>query len=134
VEVNVSKVLNGPEIIQLQQIVRKLPVSDHVGRYAVDLARSSRPEDEIAPGFTKEYVTWGAGTRAVQYLVLGAKARAAIAGEYNVTCAHVRDVAPLVLRHRIITNFHAEAEGMTPDKIVGLLLKNVSEPRPEDYQ
>ena len=65
--------------MQLQQIVRKLPVSDHVGMYAVNLARSSRPEDEIAPKFTKEYVNWGAGTRAVQYLVLGAKARAAIA-------------------------------------------------------
>ena len=83
--------LTGPEIIQLQQIVRKLPISDHVGMYAVNLARSSRPDDEIAPGFTKEYVNWGAGTRAVQYLVLGAKARAAIAGEYNVTCDHVRD-------------------------------------------
>jgi MoxR-like ATPase len=133
VDVQVTKTLTGPEILQLQQIVRKLPVSDHVGRYAVDLARASRPEDEIAPGFTKEFVNWGAGTRAVQYLVLGAKARAAIAGEYNVTCAHVRDVAPLVLRHRIMTNFHAEAEGMTPDKIVKELLKHVSEPKPESY-
>jgi MoxR-like ATPase len=133
VEIKVSKALSGPEILHLQQIVRKLPVSDHVGRYAVNLARSSRPEDEIAPGFTKEYVNWGAGTRAVQYLVLGAKARAAIAGEYNVTCAHVRDVAALVLRHRVMTNFHAEAEGITPDKIVRMLLEHVSEPKPEDY-
>jgi MoxR-like ATPase len=133
VEVKVSKALTGPEILHLQQIVRKLPVSDHVGRYAVNLARSSRPDDEIAPGFTKEYVNWGAGTRAVQYLVLGAKARAAIAGEYNVTCAHVRAVAPLVLRHRVMTNFHAEAEGVTPDKIVRMLLEHVSEPKPEDY-
>jgi MoxR-like ATPase len=132
-ELKIAKVLSGADIIHLQQIVRKLPVSDHVGRYAVNLARSSRPEDEIAPGFIKEYVTWGAGTRAVQYMVLGAKARAAIAGEYNVTCAHVRDVAPLVLRHRIMTNFHAEAEGMSPDKVVKELLKHVSEPRPEDY-
>jgi MoxR-like ATPase len=133
VEINLSKVLSGPEILQLQQIVRKLPVSDHVARYAVDLARSTRPEDEIAPDFTKEYVNWGAGTRAVQYLVLGAKARAAIGGEYNVTCAHVRGVAPLVLRHRVMTNFHAEAEGVSPDKLVERLLKHVSEPRPEDY-
>src|SRR3954449_11583470 len=102
--------------------------------YAVNLARSTRPDDEIAPAFTKEFVNWGAGTRAVQYLVLGAKARAAIAGEYNVTCAHVRDVAALVLRHRIMTNFHAEAEGVNADKLVGMLLKHVSEPRPEDYQ
>jgi MoxR-like ATPase len=130
----VSKVLTGPEIMKLQQIVRQIPVSDHVGWYAVNLARASRPEDPTAPAFTKEYVNWGAGTRAVQYLVLGAKARAAIAGEYNVTCAHVRAVAPLVLRHRIMTNFHAEAEGVTPDKIVGMLLKEVGEPRPEDYR
>ena len=79
-------------------------------------------------------MNWGAGTRAVQYLVLGAKARAAIGGEYNVTCAHVRAVAPLVLRHRIMTNFHGEAEGVTPDKIVKMLLEHVSEPRPEDYK
>src|SRR5437016_4589531 len=132
-EIGVAKVLTGPQIQQLQQIVRRLPISDHVGMYAVNLARSSRPEDEIAPGFTKEFVSWGAGTRAVQYLVLGAKARAAIAGEYNVTCAHVRAVAPLVLRHRIMTNFHGEAEGMTPERIAKLLLEHVSEPRPEDY-
>jgi MoxR-like ATPase len=133
VDIEVTKVLTGPEILHLQQIVRRLPVSDHVGRYAVNLARSTRPEDEIAPGFTKEFVNWGAGTRAVQYLVLGAKARAAIAGEYNVTCGHVRAVAPLVLRHRIITNFHGEAEGMTPDKLVKLLLEHVGEPRAEEY-
>jgi MoxR-like ATPase len=134
IEINLSKVLTGAEILNLQQIVRKLPISDHVGRYAVDLARSTRPDDEIAPPVTKEFINWGAGTRAVQYLVLGAKARAAIAGEYNVTCAHVRDVVPLVLRHRIITNFHAEAEGMTPDKVVRQLLEHVHEPRAEDYQ
>src|SRR5262245_26849690 len=133
VKIDVSKVLTGEEILHLQQIVRRLPISDHVGRYAVNLARSSRPDDEIAPGFTKEYVNWGAGTRAVQYLVLGAKARAAIAGQYNVTCQHVRDVAPLVLRHRIMTNFHAEAEGLSPDKIVGRLLEHVPEPKPQDY-
>ena len=133
VKVEVSKVLTGEEILHLQQIVRRLPISDHVGRYAVNLARSSRPDDEIAPAFTKEYVNWGAGTRAVQYLVLGAKARAAIAGEYNVTCKHVREVASLVLRHRIMTNFHAEAEGLSPDKIVGRLLEHVPEPRPQDY-
>jgi MoxR-like ATPase len=133
VEVDLAKVLTGPEIIHLQQIVRKLPVSDHVGRYAVNLARATRPDDEIAPAITKDFINWGAGTRAVQYLVLGAKARAAIAGEYNVTCAHVHDVAPLVLRHRIITNFHAEAEGMTADKIVSQLLKHVEEPKSKDY-
>ena len=133
VEVKIDTVLNGEEILNLQQIVRRLPISDHVGRYAVDLARATRPEDEIAPGFTKEYVTWGAGTRAVQYLVLGAKARAAISGQYNVTCDHVREVAPMVLRHRIMTNFHAEAEGISPDRIVDMLLEAVDEPKAEAY-
>ena len=132
-DVKVNKVITGEEIINLQHIVRRLPISDHVGRYAVDLARSSRPEDEIAPAYTKEYVNWGAGTRAVQYLVLGAKARAAIDGEYNVTCQHVRDVAPMVLRHRIITNFHAEADGVTTDKIVDQMIDMVPEPSAEAY-
>src|SRR3954453_4859036 len=133
-KVNIGKVLTGDEILQLQSIVRRLPVSDHVAMYAVNLARSTRPDDEIAPAFTKEFVNWGAGTRAVQYLVLGAKARAAIAGEYNVTVEHVREVAPLVLRHRVMTNFHAEAEGMTPDKVVKRLLEEVPPPRSEDYR
>src|SRR5262245_37997913 len=86
VEIQLSKVLSGDEILNLQRIVRRLPVSDHVARYAVDLARASRPEDETATDYTREFVQWGCGTRAVQYLVLGAKARAAIAGEYNVNC------------------------------------------------
>jgi MoxR-like ATPase len=133
IQINLAKVMTGEEIIHLQQIVRRLPVSDHVALYAVNLCRATRPDDEAAAGVTKEYVNWGAGTRAVQYLVLGAKARAAIAGEYNVTCAHVRQVAPLVLRHRIITNFHAEAEGITPDKLVRELLEFVPEPTAESY-
>ena len=132
-EIAVSKVLTGEEISELQQIVRRLPISDHVARFAVDLTRSTRPNDDIAPGFTKEYVNWGAGTRAVQYLVLGAKARAAIEGQYNVTCEHIRAVAPLVLRHRIIANFHAEAEGVTPDRIVEMLVDVVEEPQAETY-
>lgn len=133
VEVPVAKVLSGPEILELQQIVRRLPVSDHVAQYAVDLARATRPDDETAPELTRQYVHWGAGTRAVQYLVLGAKARAATWGEYNVSCAHVRSVAPLVLRHRIITNFHAEAEGVSPERLVQDLLKLVPEPQAAAY-
>jgi MoxR-like ATPase len=130
----VSKVLSGSEILRLQQIVRRLPVSDHVARYAVDLGRATRPEDPAAPDFTREFVNWGCGTRAVQFLVLGAKARAAIAGEYNVSCAHVREVAPLVMRHRVLTNFHAEAAHVTPEKLVERLLEHVPEPRAEDYR
>jgi MoxR-like ATPase len=132
-QVDITKTLAGPQILQLQHIVRQLPVSDHVARYAVDLVRASRPDDDAAPDFAKEFVSWGCGTRGVQYLVLGAKARAAIAGEYNVTCAHVREVAPLVMRHRIITNFHGEAEGITPEKVVDMILEQVPEPRAEQY-
>ena len=133
VETDVTKVLTGKEIIELQHIVRRLPISDHVGRYAVDLARMTRPDEESTPDFTQEFVTWGAGTRAVQYLILGAKARAAIAGEYNVTCDHIRTVAPLVLRHRIIPNFHAEAEGVTPQHLVEMLIEHTPEPTAESY-
>jgi len=131
--VTITKVLTGSQILQLQEIVRDLPVSDHVALYAVNLVRASRPDDEAAPDFTREFVNWGCGTRGVQYLVLGAKARAAITGEYNVTCAHIRDVAPLVLRHRIITNFHGEAEGITAEKVVAMILDHVPEPGPEAY-
>ena len=133
IDVKINTVLTGEEILNLQQIVRRLPISDHVGRYAVDLARATRPEDEIAPGFVKEYINWGAGTRAVQYLVLGAKARAAISGEHSVTCKHVKEVAPMVLRHRIMTNFHAEAEGISPDRIVEMLLETIEAPKAEAY-
>ena len=132
-DVSVDTIFNGDEILELQQIVRKLPVSDHVGTYAVNLARASRPDDESAPALTREFVTWGCGTRAVQYLVLGAKARAAIQGDYNVGCHHVREVAALVMRHRIITNFHAEAEGVSPEQVVARLVEEVKEPGPEAY-
>ena len=133
VEVDLSTVLSGSQIMDLQTIVRRLPISDHVGTYAVDLARATRPEDQDASSYVKENVNWGAGTRAVQFLVIGAKARAAISGEYNVTCAHVRAVAPLVLRHRIVPNFHAEAEGISPDQIVQYLLEHVPQPGEKSY-
>jgi MoxR-like ATPase len=133
VEVDIAKTLTGPQILGIQKIVRDLPVSDHVAMYAVNLVRASRPDDDTAPPFTKEFVSWGCGTRAVQYLVLGAKARAAITGDYNVTCAHIREVAPLVMRHRLITNFHGEAEGVTPEKLVGMLLEQIREPGPDAY-
>ena len=133
VTVNLSPVLTGDEIMELQQIVRRLPISDHVGNYAVDLARATRPEDEDASSYVKENVNWGAGTRAVQFLVIGAKARAAINGDYRVTSEHVRAVAPMVLRHRIVANFHAEAEGISPDQIVRYLLDHVTPPTEESY-
>jgi MoxR-like ATPase len=120
---NVGKVLSGAEILELQEIVRKVPVADHVSRYAVRLTRQTRREKGEVPDFIRDYVSWGAGPRASQYLVLAAKARAVLFGRYYVSTDDIRAVAGPVLRHRIITNFNAEAEGIRPDDIVKRLIK-----------
>jgi MoxR-like ATPase len=120
---NVSKVLSGADILDLQEIVRKVPVADHVARYAVRLTRQTRREKDDVPDFIRDYVSWGAGPRASQYLVLAAKARAVLFGRYYVSTEDIRAVAGPVLRHRIITNFNAEAEGIRPDDIVKRLIK-----------
>ncbi len=125
-------VLTGDEIVALQALVRKMPVSDYVVTFAADLVRSSRPRTPQSPKFVNDYVTWGAGPRAVQYLTLGAKARAMLDGRVNVSCADVRAVAPIVLRHRIFTNFNADAEGIDSDRIVEMLLKEIKEPEAKD--
>ena len=127
-------VLSAEDVLALQRIVRKIPVSQHVVDYAVNLVRASRPEDGTAPEFAKNYLTWGAGPRAAQYLILGAKSLALLNGRFNVSAEDVRGVAKPVLRHRIFTNFNADAEGITPDRIVEMLLEAVSEPRVEDYE
>lgn len=130
----IQKVLDADEIKQLQKLIRQLPVSDHVAMYCVKLARSTRPTDELAPAFIREMVTWGVGPRAIQFLVLGAKASAALRGHYNVSVDDVRRVAMLVLRHRIIPNFHAETQGIDADQIIQRLLDETTEPSPEDYK
>jgi len=127
-------VLSGEDVLALQKIVRKIPVSQHVVDYSVNLVRASRPSDPTAPEFIKNYLTWGAGPRACQYLVLGAKTRALLHGRFNVSADDVRAVAKPVMRHRIFTNFNADAEGLVPDNIVEMLLKGVPEPRGEDYK
>ena len=119
----VSKVLSGADILELQEIVRKVPVAEHVIRYAVRLTRLTRRDQQDVPDFVRDYVSWGAGPRASQYLVLAAKARAVLHGRYYVTTEDIRAVAGPVLRHRIITNFNAEAEGLRPDDIVKRLIK-----------
>jgi len=129
-----DRVINGQEILNLQQIIRQVPVSDHVAMYALKLGRSTRPADEIAPEFVKELVTWGIGPRGIQYMVLAAKARAALHGEHNVTTEHMRQVAPLVLRHRVIPNYHAEAQGLDADAVIRRLLEEVGEPTGEEYE
>jgi MoxR-like ATPase len=120
---NVSKVLSGADILELQEIVRKVPVADHVMKYAVRLTRQTRREKGEVPDFIRDYVSWGAGPRASQYLVLAAKARAVLFGRYYVSTDDIRTVAGPVLRHRIITNFNAEAEGLKSDDIVKRLIK-----------
>ena len=125
IRTNVTKILSGTDILELQEIVRKVPVADHVTRYAVRLARATRRGQDEAPEFVRDYVSWGAGPRASQYLVLAAKARAVLFGRYYVATEDVRAVAGPVLRHRIVTNFNAEAEGLKPDDIVARLIKHV---------
>ena len=117
----IDPVLNGEEILALQEIVLKVPCAEHVMSYAMDLVRQTRVLTDEAPGFIKEWVSWGAGPRASQYLVLGAKARAVLHGRYYVSTEDIRAVAGPVLRHRIITNFNAEAEGIKPHEITARL-------------
>ena len=120
-----ERVLDGRAIIDLQKLVRRVPVTDHVVRYAVRLARATRGGDD-APLFVRQWVSWGAGPRASQYLVLGAKTRAVLHGRFAPGIEDVRAVAPSVLRHRVVTNFTAEAEGVKPDRIVADLVAGVS--------
>jgi MoxR-like ATPase len=121
----VSKVLSHAEVAQLQHVVRRVPVADHVIRYAMQLARLTRRQEGNVPDFIRDYVSWGAGPRASQYLVLGAKARAMLKGRAFANTEDVREVAAPVLRHRIITNFNAEADGVSPDGIVRRLTELV---------
>jgi MoxR-like ATPase len=122
---SVDKVLSGDDILELQQIVRKVPVAEHVGRYAVRLARMTRPTESEAPQFVRDFVSWGAGPRASQYLVLAAKARSVLHGRHYVSVEDVKSVAGPVLRHRIVTNFNAEAEGLRPDDIINRLIQSL---------
>ena len=122
-----SAVMNAAEILDLQRIVRRIPVSDFVVKYAVRLARSTRPVEENGLKFIKDYVGWGAGPRASQYLILGAKTRAALLGRYTPSCDDVRAVAQAVLRHRIVANFSAEADGVGTVDIVRQLIEAVPE-------
>jgi MoxR-like ATPase len=128
-----KKVLGGREIIALQDIVRRVPVSDHVIKYATRLVRCTRPETPQSPQFIKDWVYCGAGPRACQYLILGGKARAVLDGRANVSCADVRSASLPVLRHRIFTNFNADSEGVDTVDIVARLLDAVLEPGEKDY-
>jgi MoxR-like ATPase len=125
----VSRVLSGPDILEFQQMVRQVIVTDEIARYAVRLVSASRPGQEGAPEFVNKYVKWGAGLRASQAMILGAKARALIHGRHHVSLRDVQAHAPPILRHRVITNFYAESEHLNPDGIVARLLETVPVPK-----
>jgi MoxR-like ATPase len=119
------KVMEGASILRCQDLVRRVPVSPFVVSYAVALAQRSRPANAEAPQFVKDYVEWGAGPRASQYLILGAKARTMLQGRYAVAIEDIQALAPSVLRHRIVPNFKAQGEGLTSIDIVNRLLQEV---------
>jgi MoxR-like ATPase len=121
--------VTGPDILAYQELVRRVPVSDAVTRYAVNIARMSRPSAPDAPEFIRKWVSYGASVRAAQWLVLGGKARALLEGRYHVGFEDIRAFARPVLRHRILTNFHAQAERVTTDSLVEKLLQAVPVPR-----
>jgi MoxR-like ATPase len=126
-EARLERVLGAADILELQKLVRRVPAAEHVVRYAVRLARATRggASGDGAPEFVRQWVSWGAGPRASQYLVLGAKTRAVLHGRYAPGIEDVKAVAPAVLRHRIVTNFTAEAEGVKPERIIADLLQSV---------
>jgi MoxR-like ATPase len=117
-----NSVITGEEIVAYQQLIRRIPVADNVLEYAVKLVAKTRLNDPIAPKITKEYLTWGAGPRASQYLILGAKTHAAINGRFSPDIDDVKAIAKPILRHRLVRNYRAEAEGYSMDKIIEELL------------
>jgi MoxR-like ATPase len=121
--------VSGEDLIQFKELVRKVPVAEPVMRHALDIVRATRPKANESPDFINKWVAFGASVRAAQYLVLGGKARALTSGRYHVSFDDIRALAHPVLRHRIITNFHAQSEGVTTDQITDRLLETVPMPR-----
>ena len=128
VQSELRKMLTGKDILNFQKIIRKVFVPENVGRFAVNLVRSTRPDDPASPDFIKKWTRWGAGLRACQFLLLGGKVRAVFHDRVNVSVQDIKAMAHPVLRHRIITNFYAESEKMDSEKIITMLLDHVKEP------
>jgi MoxR-like ATPase len=118
-------VLHRPEILELQKLVRKTPVADHIFQYAAKLVRSTRPGDPDSPAFIRQMLSYGAGPRASLFLIVAGKARAVLHGRFHVAVEDIQAVARPVLRHRIIPNFAARSEGLTPDDIVKKLMDTI---------
>ena len=128
-DIQYERLISGQDIVDFQKLVRKIPAADSVTRYAVNLVRASRPGDKTAPDFIKTWMNYGASLRASQFLILGGKARAIMQGRYNVSIEDIWHLAMPVMRHRLLTNFHAESEQVTADKIIQKLIENVPTPR-----
>jgi MoxR-like ATPase len=124
-----EKPVSGADLVAFQRLVRRVPVSEPVMRYALSLVRTSRPKDDRAPEMIKKFVAFGCSVRAAQYLILGAKARALTEGRYHVSFEDVRSMAHPVMRHRVLMNFRAESEGVTTDALIDELLKTVPMPK-----
>lgn len=130
----VRKILSAKSIVNLQKLVNSVAVSDYIIKYVAQLVRSTRPGDDQAPGFVKELVDWGAGPRAGQFLISGGKAMAAMEGRFSVGIDDVKKVALAVLRHRVSTNFQAQAEGMTTEDVILRLIKEIPTPAVPKYE
>jgi MoxR-like ATPase len=128
-ETEFERLMSADEILGFQKLVKQVPASDTVTRYAVRLVNASRPNTPSAPDFINKWVTWGGSLRASQFLILGGKARAILRGRYNVSCEDVRAIAPAVLRHRVLLNFQAEAEKVDSDQVIRKLIETVPEPK-----
>ncbi|MBL8826881.1 MAG: MoxR family ATPase, partial [Planctomycetaceae bacterium] len=124
----IEALFTGDNILRFHELVRRVPVAEEVVRYAVRLAAVSRPSQAESPEFVRQWVSWGAGTRAAQYLILGAKARALLQGRVHVTVDDIRQLAVPVLRHRVLVNYRAEAEGVTVDQVIRRLIEHVPGP------
>lgn len=124
---SLEHIIDGPTVLRLQELVRRVPVPQHIYEFAVDLVRRTRPKTKESPDWLKPLVSWGAGPRAVQYLILGAKARAALTGSYMVRLEDVMDVAQPVLTHRVLTTFNAESEGINSNDIVERLVRELND-------
>jgi len=132
--VDVNKVMSGRAIVNLQRLVSSVAVSEYIIKYAARLVRSTRPADSTAPEFVRELVDWGAGPRAGQFLINGGKAIAAMDGRFSVAVDDLKKIAVPVLRHRISTNFQAQAEGMTSESVIDRLLEEIPEPEIPKFQ
>ena len=127
-ETGLAHPLGGEDILDFQRIARQVPAAEAVIQYAVRLVHASRPQTESSPDFIKDWVSWGAGIRASQNLILAGKVRALLLGRYNVSYGDVRALAPSVMRHRLLLNFHAEAERVSTNDVIERLLEAVPEP------